>query len=141
MNTNDIKRFLLDLINFPEQSQNVDVVLEKYLGIYKELIDKIKQATPSERLKIKDSLIELGTFFDAHLTDLSTKMGVSKDNLMNGVKDPKNYPEDVWMALNRFNKEVEKERASLVQPRSAPKRVLTSEKKINLKTKRSWVSA
>lgn len=141
MNPNDLQRYLTELLNSPEKSDNIDEIMNKSLELYKDLVDKIKHATPSERKKIGESLTEIGKFFEAKFEEISKKVGMSKEDLMVALRDPKNYSPEVWSSISNFNHEVEKERKELLKSVSPGKVESTADKKVRLNTKKSWVSA
>lgn len=140
MNPEEFKTFLQDVLNNPEKMGNIDEVLAKSLNMYKELVGSIKEATPEERKKIQESLLEINQFFSQQFDAVSSKMGMSKEELLTQMKNPNNYSQEVWGSIKKFESEVDKEKRSLIRTvhsagtNKIPKKA--SKKKTSIKTQR-----
>jgi|GEM_PF-5695188 len=142
MNLNDLKTFILEVLENPGSVKDVNQVMEKAFAMYQELSEMFAQANPEERERIAESLMELGTFFDQKIGQVASDMGMSKEDLLIAMQDPNNYTEDVWGKVQNFQNKVEVEKNQLVkkltgnEETSKPK---TKVKKFN--SKKAWVSA
>ena len=136
MNIEDFKSFLVDVLNNPEKMGNMDEVLAKSLNMYKELVGTIKDASPEERKKIQESLLEINQFFNQQFEAVSSKMGMSKEELLTQMKNPENYSNEVWGSIKQFETEVDKEKRGLIRTIHGGSKKKTTKKKTPLKIQR-----
>ena len=127
MNINDLKTFVDEVLNNPDRITNIDEIMNKSLDMYNQLSDMFMQATPSERERIIAVLIEIGDSFERRFSELSDKMGMSKEQLMEAMKDPKNYTPEVWSSVQNFQKKVDQEKRAIQKATDkGPKKVTRS---------------
>lgn len=136
MNPEDFKSFLMEVLNNPEKMGNIDEVLTKSLSMYKELVGSIKEASPEERKKIQDSLQEINQFFNQQFEAVSSKMGMSKEELLSQMKNPENYSNEVWGSIKQFESEVDKEKRTLIRSIHGNNDKKSAKKKPAFKTQR-----
>ena len=135
MNPEDFKSFLVDVLNNPDKMGNIDEVLAKSLSMYKELVGSIKEASPEERKKIQESLQDIQEFFNQQFDSVSSKMGMSKEELLTQMKNPENYTNEVWGSIKQFETEVDKEKRGLIRSiHGSPKKKIVKE--VSLKSHR-----
>lgn len=113
MHINDLKTFIEEVINNPEGVQSVDEVMETSLRMYRELSEMFVQATPTERERIAETLLEISELFEAKFTDQARKMGKTKEELIEAMQDPENYTPEVWASVKNFQSKVDEEKRSL----------------------------
>lgn len=115
MNLNNLKEFIDGLLENPEGNTNIEEVMEKSLKMYRELSEMFLHASPEEREAITEALTEIGKSFETKFEDLSTKMGMTKEELLQAMQDPSNYSPEVLASVQNFQKEVDQEKRSLSQ--------------------------
>jgi len=114
MNTNDLKIFVQDILNNPEASGGLDVMMEKCLFLYREVTKKFNQAGPEEREHIAQALEEIGTLFEDKLAETSKDMGISPEELKKAFDNPENHTIEDWNTIQRFKKITAKERRAFI---------------------------
>ena len=142
MNINELKSFIEEVLSNPEKITDINAVMEKALSIYKSLSAKFQTATPKEREEIALALKDVAKIFEVKFDELSKKMGVSKEQLLTAMQDPKNYPKEVWDSVQSFQSNINSERKELEKEFAPTESTAAKISKKSKFGKRSpWVSA
>jgi len=130
----NMMEYLEDLINHPEKAEDLDTVIAKTTSFFDDMLRKLREGTQEEKEEMRENFKRIGEMAEQKMQEIAKEQGLSREDILDNIKNPKNYSLEEWQSLQRFQENLGGSTDGHVGKKN--------EKKKRASTKRSkWITA